>query len=64
MKKRNVMKKFFALAATAALCLSLAACSDPSAQNTQQSQNSDRIDHVRSLLSFSSILTPKASIRQ
>ena len=41
MKKRNVMKKFFALAATAALCLSLAACSDPSAQNTQQSQEGE-----------------------
>ena len=41
MKKRNVMKKFFALAATAALCLSLAACSDPSAQNTQQSQGGE-----------------------
>ena len=41
MKKRNVMKKFFALAATAALCLSLAACSVPSAQNTQQSQEGE-----------------------
>lgn len=41
MKKRNVMKKFFALAATAALCLSLAACSDPSAQSTRQSQGGE-----------------------
>ena len=41
MKKCNVMKKFFALAAAAALCLSLAACSDPSAQNTQQSQRGE-----------------------
>lgn len=38
MKTRNVIKKFFALAAAAAMALSLAACSNGQSQVTQQSQ--------------------------
>ena len=41
MKKRNMMKKFFAVTAACAMAFSLAACSDASTQNTQPSQGGE-----------------------
>jgi len=41
MKKQTIVKKFFALAAAAAMALSLGACSNENARTTQQSQSGE-----------------------
>ena len=41
MKKRNMMKKFFAVTAACAMAFSLAACYDASTQNTQPSHGGE-----------------------